>query len=310
MSLRLSTAPHIHSHFTTRKMMGNVLLALLPCAAASVYYFGLPALYTMLISMATAVVSEFLWQKIARQTVRVGDLSALLTGLLLALTISPSAPWWMTMIGSAFAIIIVKQLFGGIGDNFLNPALAARAVLLASWPAWMTRHFVPTGWMGAEAVSSATPLVSKAASYLDLLLGRDVAGAMGETCKIAVLIGLAFLLITHTISWRIPVFTIASTAAFSWILGFDPLYAVLSGGILFAAVFMATDYATSPMSTPAQTIYAVGIGLITVIIRNYGAYPEGVTYAVLFMNIVAPLLDRCVPNKVYGYKKNKEAKKA
>ena len=313
MSLRLSTAPHIRSPRSTRRLMFNVVIALMPCAVCGAYFFGLPAVVTMLVSMATAVACEALWQLIARVPVRVSDGSALLTGLILALIISPSAPWWMTMIGSAFAIIIVKQLFGGIGDNFLNPAMAARAVLLASWPAHMTTHLMPTFWGGETVVSGATPLVSgmtDALSYFDLLIGRNVAGAIGETCKLAILAGFAFLVVTRTISWRIPTVTVLTTFVFSWILGFDPLHAVLSGGILFAAVFMATDYTTTPMSSRAQVVYAVGIGVITVVIRNFGNYPEGVTYAVLFMNILTPLLDRYIPHKIYGYRKTKEAKKA
>ena len=311
MNLILSTAPHIRSPRSTQKLMFNVAIALLPSAAAGVYFFGMDALITLLVSMATAVLSEFLWQKINKQTVRVGDGSALLTGLILGLIVSPTVPWWAVMIGSAFAILIVKQLFGGIGDNFLNPAMAARAVLLASWPAYLTKHVLPSCWSGADAVTSATPLSgAMEASYLDLFLGKGIPGAIGETCKAAILLGLVFLLLTKTITWRIPVVTMASACAFSWIFGTDPLETALSGGILFAAVFMATDYATSPMSSRAQLAYAAGIGLITVVIRNYGSYPEGVTYAVLFMNILTPLLDRCMPHRIYGYQKKREAKKA
>ena len=311
MSLRLSTAPHIRSPKTTTRLMLSVLLALLPSAAAGVWYFGARALMLLCVSTASAVAAEYLWQKLGRLPVRVGDLSAAVTGLILGLILPPTATWWMAVVGSVFAIIIVKQLFGGIGDNFLNPAMAARAVLLASWPARMTAY-VTASRFGADAVSTATPLARGAegsCSYLELLLG-NVPGTIGETCKLAILAGLLLLLLTRTVTWRIPVIMLGSTAFFSWILGFDPLYAVLSGGVLFAAAFMANDYATSPMSSRAQVVYAAGIGLITVVIRNYGSYPEGVTYAVLFMNILTPLLDRFMPHKIYGHQKVKEAKKA
>lgn len=311
MSLRLSTAPHIRSPKTTTRLMLNVLLALLPSAAAGVWYFGTRALMLLCVSTASAVVAEYLWQKLGRLPVRVGDLSAAVTGLILGLILPPTATWWMAVVGSVFAIIIVKQLFGGIGDNFLNPAMAARAVLLASWPARMTAY-VTASRFGVDAVSTATPLARGAEgsySYLELLLG-NVPGTIGETCKLAILAGLLLLLLTRTVTWRIPVIMLGSTAFFSWILGFDPLYAVLPGGVLFAAAFMANDYATSPMSSRAQVVYAAGIGLITVVIRNYGSYPEGVTYAVLFMNILTPLLDRFMPHKIYGHQKVKEAKKA
>lgn len=330
--------------------MLNVLLALLPSAAAGVWYFGTRALMLLCVSTASAVVAEYLWQKLGRHPVRVGDLSAAVTGLILGLILPPTATWWMAVVGSAFAIIVVKQLFGGIGDNFLNPAMAARAVLLASWPARMTAY-VTASRFGADAVSAATPLahavdaasaaaslahgadaaatatvlahgadaasaaatlassVESSYSYLELFLG-SIPGAIGETCKVAILAGLLLLLLTRTVTWRIPVVMLGSTAFFSWILGVDPLYAVLSGGVLFAAAFMANDYATSPMSSHAQVVYAAGIGLITVVIRNYGSYPEGVTYAVLFMNILTPLLDRFMPHKIYGHQRVKEAKKA
>ncbi len=310
MGLRLSTAPHIRSHNSTRRLMVNVLLALLPAAVAGVYYFGFDALFTLFISMASAVFFEYIWQKLAKTPVRVGDFSALLTGLILGLILPPTAPWWLAVIGSAFAIIIVKQLFGGIGDNFLNPAMAARAALLASWPARMTAYVAVSRFSEADAVASATPLSLKIEPTLWQFFIGDVPGTIGETCKLAILLGLAFLLITRTVSWRIPVITLATVFACSWLFGSDPVTAVLSGGMLFAAVFMATDYATSPMSSRAQIPYAIGIGLITAVIRAYGSYPEGVTYAVLLMNILAPLLDRFMPHKIYGYAKTKEAKQA
>ena len=305
MSLILSSAPHMRARDNTQRLMCNVLISLLPCVVAGIYYFGWRAALVLAVSVCSAVLAELVWQKLAHKKLRINDLSAAVTGLLLGLIVPPSAPWWMVMIGSVFAIIVVKQLFGGIGDNFLNPALAARAVLLASWPALMTSGYA-VGRL--DAMTGATPLLAGNASMMDLLLG-NVTGAIGETCKIAILIGFAYLLITRTIRWEIPVVTVASACLLGWILGTDPLTTVLSGGLLFGAVYMATDYVTSPMTFGARILYAVGIGVIIVLIRNYGAYPEGVTYAILLMNIAAPLLDRAIPQHIYGHAKaKKEAK--
>lgn len=306
MNLRLSTAPHIRSPHSSTRLMLNVVIALLPAAACGVYNYGIKALMVILVSMATAVASEYLWQKLTRRPVHVKDCSALVTGLILALVVTPETPWWMIMIGSAFAIIVVKELFGGIGDNFLNPALAARALLLASWPAVLTSHTDIVKHFGeVDAITSATPLANPSEfSYLDLIIG-NIPGVIGETCKWAILLGLAYLLITRTVTWRIPVFTVGSAFVMAWILGLDPLFSILSGGLIFAAAFMANDYTTSPMSTRAQIVYACGIGIITMIIRKWGAYPEGATYAVLFMNLLTPLLDRYIPHKVYGHKEVK-----
>lgn len=307
MMLRLSTAPHVHSPVTTQRLMLYVLLSLLPCAAVGVYAFGFSALTVLLIAMASAVAAEFIWQKIAKQPVRVGDLSALVTGLILGLNLPSTAPWWMVVIGSVFAIIIVKQLFGGLGDNFLNPALAARAVLLASWPVHMTKWVAPTFFSGADAVATATPLVLKDSSLMSLFMG-NIPGTIGEVSKVAILVGFLFLLVTGTISWRIPVIMTGSVFFFSWCFGLDPVMAILSGGVLFGAVFMATDYVTSPITPWGQVIYAFCIGLIITVIRSFGSYPEGVTYGILLMNIVTPLIDRFLPRKIYGHKK--EVKKA
>ena len=308
MNLRLSTAPHVHNPVTTQRLMLYVFISLLPTAAVGVYAFGMPALMILLVSMASAVLSEFLWQKIARQSVRVGDFSALVTGLILGLNLPANAPWWLAVIGSAFAVIIVKQLFGGLGDNFLNPAMAARAVLLASWPVHMTTYVAPTFFKaGVDAVATATPLVLKNASLTDLFLG-NIPGTIGEVSKIAILAGFLFLLVTKTISWQIPVSMVGGVFVFSWLFGADPVMAILSGGVLFGAVFMATDYVTSPMTPWGCIIYGLGIGLIISLIRQFGAYPEGVTYGILLMNIATPLIDRFLPRKIYGHQK--EAKKA
>lgn len=307
MNLRLSIAPHIRSGETTSRLMLNVIIALVPCAIAGIYNFGVNALVVLAVSMVTAVAAEYLFQVIARRPVRVGDLSALVTGLILGLNLPPTAPWWMAMVGSAFAIIIVKELFGGIGSNFMNPALTARAVLLASWPVFMTNFVNPTYWAeGVDAVTTATPLATGGVAPLDLLLGR-IPGSIGEVSKIMILVGLAYLLITRTISWRIPVIMVATTGLLSWAFGSDPLAAVLSGGLLFGAVFMATDYTTSPMTAKGQAVYAVGCGLIVAVIRAFGNYPEGVTYGILVMNVATPLIDKFIKNRVYGHRKEERA---
>ena len=316
MSLRISTAPHMHNPLTTSRLMQNVVIALMPTVLVGVYAFGFSALLVLIVSVLSAVVSEFLWQKIAHQPVRINDFSAILTGLILGLNLPSTAPWWMAMVGSAFAIIIVKQLFGGLGDNFLNPALAARAVLLASWPVHMaaSAYVTPTFFeAGVDAVSAATPLSSPASYTLMQRLLGQIPGTIGEVSKIAILIGFLFLVFTSTISWRIPVIMVGSVFVFSLLFtgsGFEgALLATLSGGVLFGAVFMATDYVTSPIRPVAQIIYAALIGLIIVLIRQFGNYPEGVTYGILLMNIFTPLIDRFLPQKIYGYQK-KEAKKA
>lgn len=311
MSLRMSTAPHMHSPMTTQRLMACVLLSLLPPAAAGVYAFGLPALFTILVGAASAVLSEALWQKLARQKIRVSDCSALVTGVILALNLPATSPWWITAIGSAFAILIVKQLFGGLGDNFLNPAMAARAVLLASWPARMTAYVAPTFFSGVDAVTAATPLALSGAhspALMDAFLG-NIPGTIGEVNKAAILLGFAFLLLTGTVSWRIPVVMVGSVFLFSWCFGENPVMAVCTGGVLFGAVYMATDYVTSPITPWGQVIYAAGIGLIVSVIRAFSSsYPEGVTYGILLMNIMTPLIDKFLPRKIYGHQR--EAKQA
>ncbi len=307
MKLTLSTAPHIRSRQDTRSLMLDVIIALLPATIAGVYYFGLSAALVVAITTLSAVVFEYAWQKLTHKPVCVGDLSAVVTGLLVGLNLPATAPWWMAVIGSGLAILLVKQLFGGIGDNFMNPALAARAILLASWPARMTAFVVPTCWSGADAVSSATVLAGGyEASKLELFLGQ-VPGCIGEVCKAAIVLGFLYLLVRRVITWRIPVIFLGVFAALMAIFGYDPLVSVLSGGVMFGAVFMATDYTTSPMSTKGQVIYAALCGLIVAIIRCFGNYPEGVTYAILVMNVATPLIDKYAKPRLYGRLK-KEAK--
>ena len=287
--------------------MLDVVIALVPASLAGVYFFGVNALLLLIISTVSAVLAEFVWQKLMKLPVRINDLSAVVTGLLVGLNLPPQAPWWIAVTGSAIAVIVVKQLFGGIGDNFMNPALAARAVLLASWPVHMTIYTLPTMWSGADAVTSATVLVGHQASTLDMFLG-NIPGCIGEVSKLAILLGLAYLLVRKTITWHIPVVFLGMTALLAWVMGpqggftfdGDPLGALLSGGVLFGAVFMATDYTTGPMTKKGQAVFAAGCGIIVSIIRAYGKYPEGVTYAILIMNLASPLIDRWMRPRVYG----------
>lgn len=295
----VSSAPHIHAKDSTAILMLDVITALMPSVIAGIWLFGWDAARTIIISVFVSVLFEYLWQKITKQPIRVNDLSAVVTGLLLALCLPSTAPWWMIVIGDLVAIVIVKQLFGGIGDNFMNPALTARAVLLASWPALMAASAYVTPF---DAVSSAT-LLADGGTYAVPAMGAFLGampGCIGETSKLAILIGLAYLLIRKTVTWHIPVTMIASFMLFTWVFGSDPVAGVLSGSVLFGAVFMATDYVTSPMSTVGKLIYAAGAGLIIALIRAFGSYPEGTTYGILLMNVATPLIDRVTKRRIYG----------
>lgn len=302
MPFTVSTAPHAHHQDSTQRIMLDVLIALMPTALAGVFLFGWNAARVIILSVVFCVGLEFLWQKLNHKPVRIADLSAAVTGVIFALNLPSTAPWWMILIGCAVAILLVKSLFGGIGCNFVNPALAARAVLLSSWAGNMsgTAYMQPF-----DAVTGATFLAGKDYAMIDLFLGRTP-GAIGEVCKIAILIGFLYLVIRGTIKPLIPVLMVASFMLFGKLFGLDVLKGVFAGGLLFGAVFMATDYVTSPMTLPGIVIYAVGAGLIVALIRAFGGYPEGVTYAILVMNLVTPLLDRGFAPRVYGTVKQKK----
>ena len=316
MTYRVSPAPHAKSTMSTQSIMAAVLVALSPCVAAAAYWFGWRALLVVLISVVSCVLFELLAQIIAKRPITISDYSAAVTGVILALNLPVTAPWWMIVIGAGFAILIVKQLFGGLGCNFLNPALAARAVLLASWPSHMTNFTAPLGIQNVtatDAVSSATYLAGGYdAGLFELFIGK-IPGSLGEVCKLAILVGLIYLLIRKVITIEVPASFISSFMIFAFLFGLArneyattaemflfPLEAVLSGGVLFGAVFMATDYVTNPMTTLGRIIFGIGCGLLVAVIRFFGSYPEGVTYAILLMNIVTPLIDRFVRPRVYG----------
>ncbi len=317
-NLIVSYAPHIRTHRTTQKLMLDVIIALIPALIASIVFFGIKSLFLVFTSVAFCVIFEYLWQKIFKNETSVDDLSAVVTGILLAFNMPVSAPLWMCVVGAAFAIIIVKMCFGGLGNNFVNPALAARAFLLLSWPVNMTK-WTDTRFMmnllinRVDAVSGATPLgVLKETgnvvfSYKDMFLG-NIPGCIGEVSTLAILIGFVYLIVRKVITWHVPVIYVLTVFVLAEFLGEDGLFYVLSGGLMLGAVFMATDYVTSPMSLKGNVIYAFCLGLLTVVIRKFGALPEGVSYSILIMNIVTPLIDNVTKNRYYGKaKSNKEA---
>lgn len=312
--LIVSSSPHVRANSSISKIMRDVVIALIPAVIAAAIFFGLKALFIIGVSIASAVLTEAFIEYITKKPITISDWSAVITGLLVAFNLPPTAPWWLAAIGSAFAIAIVKQLFGGLGYNFLNPALAARAFLLASWPVRMTTWIKP----GADAVSTATPLAilkgTEAAGNLpslwDMFIG-NIGGCIGETSTLALLIGAAYLLYKGVIKWRIPTIYIATVALLTWIIGPNgiftgqPLYHILSGGLILGAFFMTTDYVTSPVTPLGQIIMGLGCGIITTVIRLYGGYPEGVSYSILFMNVATPLIERYTVPKKFGEVKNR-----
>lgn len=283
--------------------MLNVIAALLPALAVGCYVFGWRALILTCVCVASCILFEFLCRKIMKRSNTIGDLSAVVTGVILAMNLPVTLPIWMAVVGSFVAIVVVKQLFGGLGQNFANPAITARIVLMLSFPTAMTNWAVPFFYKkGADVVTGATPLVSGDASYWDLFMG-NVGGCLGETCAFALLLGGLYLAITKTISLAAPVGFIGSLALLTWIFKGDPLYAILSGGVFLGAFFMATDYATTPISTKGKLIFGLGCGIITFVIRQFGSYPEGVSFSILLMNVLTPFIEQGTRAKIFGAKK-------
>jgi electron transport complex protein RnfD len=313
----VSGTPHVRSKESIQSIMRDVIIALVPATAAGIYYFGINALILVIAAIASAVAFEAICQKVMKKPVTVSDLSAVVTGLLLAMNLPAAAPIWVAIVGSAFAIIFGKQLFGGLGQNFINPALAGRAFLLASYPTEMTTWSVPNGLEVADAATYATPLAQLKAGHLDASLGElmlgQCGGTIGETCAIALIIGGVYLLYKHVISWKIPVIYIATVAILFGVIGRHgvrmPLQEIMAGGVMLGGIFMATDYASSPVTPKGQIIFAVGAGLITFLIRTFGGYPEGVSYSILIMNCAVPLIERFTEPTIFGaLPKTKEAK--
>ena len=297
--------------------MLDVIIALLPAVFAGVWFFGPRVAVVCLVTAVTCVAAEYISRKIMKRENTIGDLSAVVTGLLLALNLPPTIEIWKAMVGGAVAIVLVKQLFGGIGQNFMNPALTARVMLLISWGESMTRWRLPK----TDAISGATPMALAKAlfrtgaapaalpGYIDMFIG-NIAGCIGETSAAAILIGGLYLLIRGVISWETPVAYIGSVAVLTLILGGngglmtgDPLYHILGGGLLLGAFFKATDYSTSPMTKKGKLIMGLGCGLLTSVIRLYTGYPEGVSFAILIMNVIVPLIDRYTVPRAFGGEK-------
>ena len=306
--LIVSSSPHILDNDTTRNIMLDVIIALLPATVAALYYFKTNAAIIILLSVLSAVVSEAVYQKATNQPVTINDLSAVVTGLLLAFNLPASAPWWMPIFGSAFAIIIVKQFFGGVGQNFMNPALAARIFLTISYTGRMTNWVAP----GVDAISTATPLdfvkgvnhvPSGAPKLVDMLFG-NTGGSLGETSAILLILGGIYMVYRGVISIKIPAIYISTVAIATLLFGnFDinfMMYHLLAGGLMLGAFFMATDYASAPITPKGRIIFALGCGILTSVFRLYGGYPEGVGFSILLMNIASPLIEKYTKPRVFG----------
>ncbi len=323
--LSVSASPHVHGTENTTGIMLSVIIALLPALIWGVYTFGFRALLVVLVTVTSCVLSEFLYEFFMKKPITVKDLSAAVTGLLLGLSLSPSIPLWMPVVGGVFATVIVKQLFGGLGKNFLNPALTARAVMY-SWPAAMT-EFTKNGIslpllssnITPDMYATATPLanlnagISPEYSTFEMLLGQNP-GCIGEISALLLLIGGIYLLIRKVITWHIPVAYIGTVAIITYLFARGDLditymwYSLFSGGLFLGAIFMATDYVTSPISGTGKLIYGIGCGAITVFIRYFGGYAEGVTFAILIMNLLTWYIDKITRPAVFGKVKAKKKK--
>lgn len=317
IALNMSSSPHITGRDTTRRIMIDVVIALVPAIISGVYFYGARTLAILITSVVSCVLWEYISQKVMKKNITISDFSAVVTGVLLALNMPPSIPLWIVAVGGFLAIVLIKQLFGGIGQNFMNPALGARVILLLSWTQQMTNWINPAA---PDVVTGATPLeaLKKGAEivevvrpgYLELFLGVPI-GCIGETSVLALLIGGLYLIYRKVISPAIPVSFIGTAALLGLIFGGDKLFAgdflyhILAGGLVLGAFFMATDYSTSPVTTKGKVIMGIGCGLITMVIRLYANYPEGVSFAILLMNLLTPMIDRfAVPVSFGGEAKN------
>lgn len=306
--LLVSAGPHIRSNASTTSIMGDVLIALLPAVVASVLVFGTRALLLEAVCVASSVLFEYLFRRLLKRSNTISDFSAAVTGLLLAFNLPAGFPIWMAILGCFVAIVIVKQLFGGIGCNFANPAITGRIFLLIAFAGQMTTWPAANSYIsGIDAVSGATPLalikegsIEALPAVKNLLFGIR-GGCLGETCAIALLIGFVYLVIRRVITPTIPVVYVATIALMSLIIGYDPIYMILTGGVLLGGIFMLTDYATSPATELGKVVFAVGAGIITMLIRNSsGGYPEGVSFAILLMNILCPYIAKLGHKKPFG----------
>ena len=315
-SIIVSGTPHVRSKESIQSIMRDVVIALIPASVMGIYYFGIKALMLIAISIVSSVVFEWGYEKILKKPITVTDFSAVLTGLLLALNLPATASWWVPVVGSFVAIVLGKQFYGGLGQNFINPALIGRAFLVAAYPTQTTGAAFATGRMVVDASTYATPLAELKAgtavingeAIKNALIG-NVGGCIGETCAIALIIGGVYLIAKHIISWRIPVVYIVVVFILTTLMrGYGVMggvYEIFLGGLMLGAFFMATDYVTSPISAKGQIIFAVGCGLLTSFIRVYGGYPEGVSYSILNMNLAVPLIDRYTRPRIFGEVKAK-----
>ena len=302
--LYVSSSPHFQGNSSTRKIMLDVIIALIPATIAACVIFGMKSLTLVGICVSSCVLSEYLARKIMKRDTTIGDLSAVVTGLLLALNLPVNINPLIAVFGSVFAIVVVKQMFGGIGMNFVNPALAARIVLLVSFPSSMMSYPPAFFYKSADAVTSATPLSAQkgAFSYIDLLLG-NCSGCIGEVCALALILGGVYLVIRKVISPVIPCVYVGTAALMSLLVGADPLYRVLSGGLLLGAIFMATDYTTSPITFWGKVIFAAGCAILTILLRTYSNMPEGVSFSIILMNILVPHIENLTTPKTLGFVK-------
>lgn len=313
MKLLVSSAPHITGKDTTASLMRDLIIAMVPAMVAAVYFFGIQPLILTAVSTIACVAFEYLYEKMLKKPITIGDLSAAVTGILLAFNCPPSLPLWTVVVGAFFAIVIVKQLFGGLGYNFANPAIVGRIILGLGYTQLMTSWTFPTPISG-DAVATATPLAAyangagTAPAVIDMFVG-SVGGVLGETSALALILGFVYLVVRKVISPTIPVVYVATVAILAVLLGVNPVVYVLGGGLLLGAIFMATDYVTSPYTEKGKIIFGIGLGVITVIIRRYGSMTEGVSYAILLMNLVVPYINKATRQKPLGAPaKVKEAK--
>ena len=310
--LIVSSSPHIKTKHDTPRIMLDVIIALLPALIAGIVIYGIRALLVVATCVVSSVVAEFLFNLITKKEQTVFDLSAIITGLILALTLRADAPIWQCVIGSVFAIVVVKCLFGGLGCNFANPAATGRVFLLICFSSTLAGGSLPLITSNPDLVAGATPLPQIAAgselpSLLDMFLGLR-GGSIGESCILALLIGFVYLVARKVINFEVPLIMVATVFVLSLIVGGDvnvALYQVLAGGLVFGAVFMATDYVTTPITRVGKMIFAFGCGLITFLIRMYGNYPEGVSFAILFMNIISPYIEQWTKPRALGKRGNK-----
>ena len=303
--LLISSSPHIRGEENVPQIMKDVVIALLPATLAGIYFFRTGALINVISGVAGAVIAEYACQKIMKKPVTINDFSAVVTGLLVSMNVPSSIPFWMTFSGAVFAIVIAKQLFGGLGHNFINPALIARAALLAAYPSQMTAWVTP----GPDAVSCATPLAiikdpaATQETLINMFIG-NTAGTIGETSALLLMLGGIYLIYRKVISARIPLAYLTTVALLTFLFsGGNPVmvpYNLFAGGLMLGAFFMATDYASSPVDSKAQIVYGIGCGILTSVIRYYGGYPEGVSYSILLMNVCAPLMDKLMAPKIFG----------